>query len=54
MSRFTLPAFTMFNAGKSGEPYNHLPYFVHQLSTWKRQMLRERDFLEADGLDLLG
>jgi hypothetical protein len=31
-----------------------LPYFVPQLSTWKRQMLRERDFLEADGLDLLG
>lgn len=31
-----------------------LPYMVPQLSSWKRQMLRERDFVEAEGLDLLG
>jgi len=30
-----------------------LPHMVHQLSGWKRQMLRERDFVEAEGLDLL-
>ncbi len=31
-----------------------LPYLVPQIATWKRQMLRERDFFEAEGLDLLG
>ena len=31
-----------------------LPYLVPQIATWKRQMLRERDFIEAEGLDLLG
>ncbi len=31
-----------------------LPYLTPQISTWKRQVLRERDFLEAQGLDLLG
>lgn len=30
-----------------------LPYVVPSIATWKRRMLRERDFLEADGLDLL-
>jgi hypothetical protein len=30
-----------------------LPYIVPQVSTWKRRVLRERDILEADGLDLL-
>lgn len=30
-----------------------LPYVVPNIATWKRRMLRERDFLEADGLDLL-
>jgi hypothetical protein len=31
-----------------------LPYMVPQLSSWKRQILRERDIVEAEGLDLLG
>lgn len=31
-----------------------LPYLVPQLASWKRQLLRERDFIEAQGLDLLG
>jgi hypothetical protein len=31
-----------------------LPFLVPQISSWKRQMLRERDFIEAQGLDLLG
>ena len=31
-----------------------LPYLIPQIATWKRQMLRERDFVEAQGLDLLG
>ncbi len=30
-----------------------LPFLVPQVSTWKRQILRERDFIEAEGLDLL-
>jgi hypothetical protein len=30
-----------------------LPYLVPQISAWKRQILRERDFVEAEGLDLL-
>jgi len=30
-----------------------LPYIVPQVSTLKRRVLRERDILEADGLDLL-
>ena len=37
-------------------PYYSLrlfPYLVPQISSWKRQMLRERDFVETDGLDLL-
>ncbi len=31
-----------------------LPHVVPQIANWKRQLLRERDFIEADGLDLLG
>jgi hypothetical protein len=31
-----------------------LPYLVPTIATWKRQVLRERDILEAEGLDLLG
>lgn len=31
-----------------------LPYVVPQIRAWKRQLLRQRDFIEADGLDLLG
>jgi hypothetical protein len=31
-----------------------LPYMVPQLSSWKRQLLREGDIVEAEGLDLLG
>ncbi|MEW5718297.1 MAG: hypothetical protein AB1817_06720 [Chloroflexota bacterium] len=30
-----------------------LPYVVPQVSSWKRRVLRERDILETDGLDLL-
>lgn len=30
-----------------------LPYIVPQVSSWKRRVLRERDILDADGLDLL-
>jgi len=30
-----------------------LPHLVPQIATWKRRVLRERDFIEADGLDLL-
>jgi hypothetical protein len=30
-----------------------LPYLVPQVSAWKRRVLRERDILDADGLDLL-
>jgi hypothetical protein len=30
-----------------------LPYLVPQVSSWKRRVLRERDILDADGLDLL-
>ena len=30
-----------------------LPYLVPQVSSWKRRILRERDILDADGLDLL-
>jgi len=30
-----------------------LPYLVPQVSAWKRRVLRERDVLDADGLDLL-
>jgi len=30
-----------------------LPYLVPDIATWKRRMLRERDFSEAEGLDLL-
>lgn len=31
-----------------------LPHLVPQITLWKRRVLRERDFIEADGLDLLG
>lgn len=31
-----------------------LPYVVPQIATWKRRLLRERDFTETDGLELLG
>jgi len=30
-----------------------LPYLVPQIASWKRRVLRERDILDADGLDLL-
>jgi hypothetical protein len=30
-----------------------LPYLVPQVSAWKRRVLRERDILDAEGLDLL-
>jgi hypothetical protein len=30
-----------------------LPYLVPQVSSWKRRVLRERDILDAEGLDLL-
>ncbi len=30
-----------------------LPHVVPQIGSWKRQLLREREFIEADGLDLL-
>ena len=29
-----------------------LPYLVPQIASWKRRVLRERDILDADGLDL--
>ena len=29
-----------------------LPYLVPQVASWKRRVLRERDVLDADGLDL--
>jgi len=31
-----------------------LPYFMPQIASWKRRVLRERDFIEGEGLDLLG
>ncbi len=31
-----------------------LPYVVPNIARWKRQMLRERDFVEAQGLDMIG
>jgi hypothetical protein len=30
-----------------------LPYLVPNIATWKRQILRERDFTDVEGLDLL-
>jgi hypothetical protein len=30
-----------------------LPYLTPQIASWKRRVLRERDILDADGLDLL-
>lgn len=30
-----------------------LPYLVPNIASWKRRVLRERDILETDGLDLL-
>jgi hypothetical protein len=30
-----------------------LPYLVPQISTWKRAILRERDFTDVEGLDML-
>jgi hypothetical protein len=30
-----------------------LPYLVPNIATWKHQILRERDFTDAEGLDLL-
>jgi hypothetical protein len=30
-----------------------LPYLVPNIASWKRRVLRERDILDADGLDLL-
>lgn len=30
-----------------------LPYLVPNIQTWKRRVLREREFLDAEGLDLL-
>jgi hypothetical protein len=31
-----------------------LPYVLPQVETWKRRILREKDFVETEGLDLLG
>ena len=31
-----------------------LPYVLPLVATWKRRVLREKDFVEAEGLDLLG
>jgi len=31
-----------------------LPYIVPHVVTWKRRVLREKDFLETEGLDLAG
>jgi hypothetical protein len=30
-----------------------LPYVVPNIQTWKRRVLRERDILDSEGLDLL-
>lgn len=30
-----------------------LPYLVPNIQTWKRRVMREREFLDAEGLDLL-
>ncbi|MBM3128609.1 MAG: hypothetical protein FJ009_08290 [Chloroflexi bacterium] len=30
-----------------------LPFLVPNIASWKRRVLRERDILETDGLDLL-
>jgi len=31
-----------------------LPYVLPQVTTWKRRVLREKDFLETEGLELAG
>ncbi len=31
-----------------------LPYVVPQMETWKRRVLREKDFVETEGLELVG
>jgi hypothetical protein len=31
-----------------------LPYVLPLVATWKRRILREKDFLEAEGLDRIG
>ena len=31
-----------------------LPHVLPIVATWKRRVLREKDFVEAEGLDLLG
>lgn len=31
-----------------------MPYVVPLLATWKRRVLREKDFVETEGLDLIG
>lgn len=31
-----------------------LPYVVPHIATWKRRVLREKDFVETEGLDLIG
>ena len=31
-----------------------LPYVVPLIATWKRRVLREKDFPETEGLDLIG
>jgi hypothetical protein len=31
-----------------------LPYLVPNIATWKRHVLRERDILDREGVDLLG
>jgi hypothetical protein len=31
-----------------------LPYVLPLVATWKRRVLREKDFIEAEGLDRLG
>ena len=31
-----------------------LPYVMPQIASWKRRVLREKDFAETEGLDLIG
>ncbi len=31
-----------------------LPYVVPHIGTWKRRVLRERDIVEVEGLDMIG
>jgi len=31
-----------------------LPFVMPHIATWKRRVLREKDFVETEGLDLIG